>query len=230
MKVTVEEIARMAGVSKATVSHVLNDSPTGVGAKTRKHVQQIAEKMGYTTNNPVNYKFFRSKSLALLIPDITNPYFADIVKAAETCAKEYDYMVILANTDFVPEIEAGYISKLVAKRVDGIILISSGTHCSKEHFHPQKYGIPMVMLDRRLSGLDDYPSVCSDNVYASLKACEVLIRKGARTIVFCAGNEGISTSVERLEGYKAALSQYGFPFDSAYVRYGQYTVQGGIMP
>ena len=227
MKVTAEEIARTAGVSKTTVSRVLNDSPSGVGAETRKRVQQIIEKMGYANNHSTDYKYIRSKSIALLIPDVTNPYFADIVKAVEMRAKEDDYMVILTNTDFVPEMETEYISKLVAKRVDGFILVSSGLHSYKEHFKPQKYGIPMVLLDRRLSGLDDYVSVCSDNVYASYKACEALIRKGAQSIVFCAGDEGISTTDERLEGYKKALTQYGLAFRERFVKYGQYTVEGG---
>lgn len=227
MKATVEEIARLAGVSKATVSRVLNDSPSGVGAETRKRVQQIIEKMGYTNNHSTDYKYIRSKTIALLIPDVTNPYFADIVKAVEMRAKEDDYMVVLANTDFVPKIELEYISKLIAKRVDGFILVSSCSCSFKEHFKPRKYGIPMIMLDRRISGLDDYPSVCSDNVYASYKACEMLIRKGAHSIVFCAGNEGISTSEERLEGYKEALNQHGIPFWEDYVKYGHYTVEGG---
>ncbi len=227
MKATVEEIARMAGVSKATVSRVLNDSPSGVGKETRERVQQIIDKMGYANNHSTDYKYIRSKSIALLIPDVTNPYFADIVKSVEMRAKEDDYMVILTNTDFVPEVEVEYISKLVAKRVDGFILVSSGTHSYKEHFKPKKYDIPMVMLDRRISGLEDYPSVCSDNVYASYKACQILLQKGANTIVFCAGNEGISTSEERLEGYKEALNQHGIPFRDDYVKYGHYTVEGG---
>lgn len=227
MKVTVEEIARTAGVSKTTVSRVLNESPSGVGMETRKRVQQVIEKMGYINNHSTDYKYVRSKSIALLIPDVTNPYFADIVKAVEMRAKEDDYMVILTNTDFVPEVETEYISKLVAKRVDGFILVSSGLHSYREHFKPQKYGIPMVLLDRKLSGLDDYASVCSDNVYASYRACEVLLRKGAHSIVFCAGDEGISTTEERLEGYREALNQYGLPFRESHVTYSQYTVEGG---
>ena len=77
MKVTVEEIARTAGVSKTTVSRVLNDSPSGVGAETRKRVQQIIEKMGYANNHSTDYKYIRSKSIALLIPDVTNPYSSE---------------------------------------------------------------------------------------------------------------------------------------------------------
>ena len=227
MKITVEEIARIAGVSKATVSRVLNDSPSGVGPETRRRVQDLIESMGYTNEHTIEPKHIRSKTIALLIPDVTNPYFADIVKAVEMRAKQDDYMVILVNTDFVPEMEREYISKLVAKRVNGFILVSSSSHSYKEYFKPQKYGIPMVLLDRRIDGLEEYPSVCSDNVYASYSACDVLIRKGARSIVFCAGNEGISTSEERMEGYKEALLKHGLPFSDAHIKYGQYTVEGG---
>ncbi|MDO4488092.1 MAG: LacI family DNA-binding transcriptional regulator [Eubacteriales bacterium] len=227
MKVTLEEIARNAGVSKATVSRVLNDNPNGVGAETRKRVKQVMEKMGYANTMAEDCKFVRSKSIVLMIPDVTNPYFASIVKSVETRAMQDDYMVILSNTDFMPEKEAEYITKLVAKRVDGIILISSGTHCSKEHFRPQKYGIPMVMLDRKLADLENYPSVCANNMFASYSACEMLIKKGAKRVVFISGNENISTSVERYEGYRNALEKYGLPFESRYVKYGQYTVEGG---
>ncbi|MEG0914091.1 MAG: LacI family DNA-binding transcriptional regulator, partial [Oscillospiraceae bacterium] len=228
MKVTVEEIAKIAGVSKATVSRVLNNSANGVSEQTRAHVQEIINKMNYSLDKyKSNNKSMRSRSIALVIPDITNPFFADIAKAVENKAKEEDYIVILSNTDFSETNELKCISNLVSKKVDGIILIPSGKVVQKEHFYPGKYNIPMVLLDRKLEGLDNCPGIYSDNEYASFKACEMMLKSGSNRIVFISGPLGVSTSTERLEGYRLALMQYEIEYDVHLVKYGNYTVESG---
>lgn len=224
MRVTVDEIAKIAGVSKATVSRVLNNSPTGVGEQTREKVQRIIDEMNYSPDRTGVH--MRSRSLALIVPDITNPFFADIARSVTNRAIQENYVVILMNTDFSEEKELEYITNLIAKKVDGIILIPSGRESKKEHFAPRKYGIPLVLLDRKLDGLNGC-SICSDNEYAAFRSCEKLIQNGSRSIAFVSGPLRISTAVERLEGYKLALKQYGLVFDSSKVRIGDYTVESG---
>ena len=129
VRVTVEEIAKIAGVSKATVSRVLNHSDTGVSTQTREKVQRIIDEMHYSPDH-IGIQM-QSKSIGLVVPDITNPFFADIARAVANRAICDNYVVILMNTDFSEEKELEYISTLIAKKVDGIILIPSGSEAGR---------------------------------------------------------------------------------------------------
>lgn len=225
MKVTVEEIAKIAGVSKATVSRVLNNVSEGVGLETRMRVQSVIDKMNYSVDR-WNMGTMKSRMIALVLPDITNPFFADIAKAVEARAKQAGYITILANTDFSEENESQYLVSLVSKKIDGIILVPSGIRTRPEHMMSRKYGIPMITLDRELAG-NNWSGVYSDNEYASFRSCEILIQHGSDRIVFLSGPLGVSTSTERFEGYKLAHKQYGNGFDPNLVKYGDYTVESG---
>lgn len=228
MKITMDEIARLAGVSKATVSRVLNNSTDGVGAETRQRVQKIANELHYSINcdNRKNGSS-HAKYLALILPDITNPFFADLAKAVEVSARQNGYSLIITNTDFSEESEATQIRELVIKKLDGIILVPSGVKARPEHFLPEKWGIPLVLLDRKLEGNCGYPGVYSNNEYASVISCEYLINNGSKDIVFISGPLNVSTSIERFEGYKAVLQQYNIPFRTERYKHGNYTVESG---
>ena len=228
MRITMDEIAKLAGVSKATVSRVLNDSECGVGEQTRVRVKKIAEELGYSveqTEKKKNVSFTRY--IALILPDITNPFFADLAKSVEDSLRRKGYSLVLANTDFSEDNEAAQIRELMVKRLEGILLVPSGIRAREEHDLPRRYQIPMVLLDRKLEGISDIPGVYSNNEYASVISCEHLIRKGARDIVFISGPLNVSTSIERFEGYKAVLAQHSIPFRSEMCRHGSYTVESG---
>lgn len=228
MRITMDEIAKLAGVSKATVSRVLNDSECGVGEQTRVWVKKIAEELGYSveqTEKKKNVSFTRY--IALILPDITNPFFADLAKSVENSLRRKGYSLVLANTDFSEDNEAAQIRELMVKRLEGILLVPSGIRAREEHDLPRRYQIPMVLLDRKLEGISDIPGVYSNNEYASVISCEHLIRKGARDIVFISGPLNVSTSIERFEGYKAVLAQHSIPFRPEMCRHGSYTVESG---
>ncbi len=228
MKVTLEEIARIAGVSKATVSRVVNNVPEGVGPETRARVLEVIQRMHYSIDHTnESARAMQSCSIALVIPDVVNPFFADIAKAVETKAREYGYITILANTDFSADNEAEYLKNLVAKKVDGIILVSSCVHYREEHLLPQKYGIPLVLLDRNLEGNSSWPGVYFDNELASFRCCEMLIKGHSDHIAFLSGPPGVSTSTERMAGYRMALRQYHCNFNPDLIKYGDYTVESG---
>lgn len=223
-----EEIAKIAGVSKATVSRVLNNVVEGVGAETRIRVQNVIDEMNYSVDcSGAMSKRMKSRTIALVLPDITNPFFSDIAKSVEVQAKQNGYLTIFTNTDFSEENEVKYLASLVAKKIDGIILVPSGACARKEHMLPQSYGIPMITLDRQLTGGPSWLGVYSDNEYASFRACETLIQHGSHRIAYLSGPLGVSTSTERLEGYKLALKQYGEDFNASLVKYGDYTVESG---
>ena len=228
MRITMDEIAKLAGVSKATVSRVLNDSECGVGEQTRVRVKKIAEELGYSveqTEKKKNVSFTRY--IALILPDITTPFFADLAKSVEQSLRRKGYSLVLANTDFSEDNEAAQIRELMVKRLEGILLVPSGIRAREEHDLPRRYQIPMVLMDRKLEGISDIPGVYSNNEYASVISCEHLIRKGARDIVFISGPLNVSTSIERFEGYKAVLAQHSIPFRPEMCRHGSYTVESG---
>ena len=228
MRITMDEIAKLAGVSKATVSRVLNDSECGVGEQTRVRVKKIAEELGYSveqTEKKKNVSFTRY--IALILPDITNPFFADLAKSVEDSLRRKGYSLVLANTDFSEDNEAAQIRELMVKHLEGILLVPSGIRAREEHDLPRRYQIPMVLMDRKLEGISDIPGVYSNNEYASVISCEHLIRKGARDIVFISGPLNVSTSIERFEGYKAVLAQHSIPFRPEMCRHGSYTVESG---
>lgn len=228
MRITMDEIAKLAGVSKATVSRVLNESECGVGEQTRVRVKKIAEELGYSveqTEKKKNVSFTRY--IALILPDITNPFFADLAKSVEQSLRRKGYSLVLANTDFSEDNEVAQIRELMVKRLEGILLVPSGIRAREEHNLPRRYQIPMVLMDRKLEGISDIPGVYSNNEYASVISCEHLIRKGARDIVFISGPLNVSTSIERFEGYKAVLAQHSIPFRPEMCRHGSYTVESG---
>ena len=228
MRITMDEIAKLAGVSKATVSRVLNDSECGVGEQTRVRVKKIAEELGYSveqTEKKKNVSFTRY--IALILPDITNPFFADLAKSVEQSLRRKCYSLVLANTDLSEDNEAAQIRELMVKHLEGILLVPSGIRAREEHDLPRRYQIPMVLLDRKLEGISDILGVYSNNEYASVISCEHLIRKGARDIVFISGPLNVSTSIERFEGYKAVLAQHSIPFRPEMCRHGSYTVESG---
>ena len=227
MRITMNEIAKLAGVSKATVSRVLNDSECGVGEQTRVRVKKIAEELGYSVEQTEKKNVSFARYIALILPDITNPFFADLAKSVEDSLRRKGYSLVLANTDFSEDNEAAQIRELMVKRLEGILLVPSGIRAREEHDLPRRYQIPMVLMDRKLEGISDIPGVYSNNEYASVISCEHLIRKGARDIVFISGPLNVSTSIERFEGYKAVLAQHSIPFRPEMCRHGSYTVESG---
>ncbi len=227
MKVTMEYIAAIAGVSKSTVSRVVNGNTKGVGEATRKRVENLIEQFQYHPNllsrGPMEYK---TKSIGLLIPDITNPFFSELIRSVETYASENGYTIILGNTDFSLEKEHVYISTFIAKKVDGIILVSASDNFGKDH-HINDTKLPFVLLDRKVDGIKYGAAVYVDNEYAVFQATEFLINHGNKNIAFISGPKNISTSIERIQGYKTALMHYKLPFFDKLVHYGDYTFNSG---
>ncbi len=228
LRITVEDIARLAGVSKATVSRVINGNPTGVGEKTRERVQKIVDELNYQTNPfAKNYTPSHSKTIGLIIPDVTNPFFSELVKAIENFSSDNGYVVIFGNTNSSPEKESRYLSTFIAKKVDGIILTSSAKECLDSHHLLEKYRIPCILLDRTLPGMQYTAGVFADNQLATYRSCEMMLSHGAQKVVFLSGPMDISTAKERIEGYRAALEKYGIPFDESLIKYGTYSVESG---
>ena len=228
MKVTMEYIARMANVSKATVSRVINNKTDGVGEATRTHVLEILEQFNYKVpyDHPCEQRG-KSKTIGVIIPDITNPFFSELVKVIDEYASSLGYILLLCNTNSSAIKEDKCITALTAQKVDGVILVSTVGDQVKGCELLKKYNIPYVLLDRKTKNALENASVYLDNEYAMFKATDYLIKNGNKNIAIFLGPSYLSASEERLEGYKNALENHNIEYDKKLVIWGDFTYQSG---
>ena len=228
MKVTLDDIARMANVSKATVSRVLNQSDKGVGEETRKRVQQVIDELEYRPSLLARgISISKTKTIGVIIPDITNPFFSEISQKIAAYAAKRKYTVLFCTTDDSAEKEEQCISVMITKHVDGVILASVMPDQTQTHFRFQKYGIPCVFIDRKIPQMEQSGGVYVDNEYAFFMATEYLIRNQNRRIAFLSGPILVSTSKERIEGYRYALKAHGIPIDPQLMIVGDHSIETG---
>ena len=199
-------MARYAGVSVATVGRVVGGYGS-VSGKTRDKVLKAINVLGYSPNVVAQgLRSRKTKTIAVLIGSISNSFFANMVNAIENEADEYGYNVIICNTNENPELELKQIVNLQARMIDGLILSSAwpiGT-LTKEKAEIYHCGVPIVMVDRRVEGLD-FEVIESENFAASYKTTNYLLTLGHRKIGIL-GTGNYSTINDRIAGYKQALT------------------------
>lgn len=226
-KYSIAEIARICGVSKATVSRVINNNPNGVGEETRKRVQEVIEELNYRPNAMArSVAVSRSMMIGVVVPDVSNFFYPKIIRGISDYLEKKDYSVIVCNSDYDPEKEAKHLMAFVDRRVDGVILCSG---YSNKAFLEQyrKYNVPLVLLGRTFDSSVSDASITGDNVKGAKKAASYLIRGGNKRIVYVEGKTEISGSKQRLAGYKEALEEHGIPFDEELLLSGDYSIEFG---
>lgn len=205
--VTIKDIAKMAGVSPSTVSRALNDSPL-ISLATRKYVQRLAAELGYERNELARGLVTgTSGALGLIVPDITNPFFAEIAKGVSDVAHAHGYGVLLCTTEEDLDKETRYIRFLRRKRVDGLIL------CAVTVDDPNlsellRHSIPFVLVSRLVRGFD-VPFVVGDDKMGTRLALEHLIQLGHRRIAFIGGPPNVQSSQDRMEEFRKVLKEHG---------------------
>jgi LacI family transcriptional regulator len=204
---TIHEVARLADVSPATVSRVLNDDPR-VGTTYRERVQTAVEQLSYQPNRLArNLRRQRSGAIAVVVPDITNVHFSETIRTIEAEAYHAGHHVLVCATDENPDKQASYLDVLLQERVLGVIISPS------DPFGPQiarliDQGIPVVALDREVHD-PRADAVVADNVAATRDATNLLIDAGHRDIALISGRREVETGAERLQGYEAAMVAAG---------------------
>lgn len=219
-RTTARDVARAAGVSQATVSRVLNRRP-GVSQETRERVLRAVSRLGYLPNEAARTLVARkSRTLGLIIADITNPFYAETAKVVAATAQDMGYSVILCNTDNDPRLEEEYLQVLMSRQVDGILFgsVRMGDESVRRLIDS---GFPVVMYNRYL-GPDVGNYVVIDNVKAAYEATRYLISLGHREIAFLAGPEAFSTAYERKQGFLHALRDEGLTLRPQWVCAGMY--------
>jgi len=221
------DIAKQAGVCKATVSRTLNN-PDRVSAKTREKVMKVVQSMGYTPNRlAAGLRQGRSRNIAIMLPDITNPYFSPIVRAIEKIALARGYSVILNDTQDDPNLERSFAAMVHTRQVDGIITNSQRVPFDID---PQKAvfdQLPPLVNASEFADIDGIPKVGVDNTAIGALATQHLLDLGHTRIAAIAGPSTIPSSREREEGYRAMLEKAGIEYDPKLVVYGDYSSRSG---
>ena len=214
MPSTLKDIAEKTGVSISTVSRVLHDKSKKykISDETAAKVMLAAKDLGYRVNALARgLRQQKTREIGIIIPDISNPFFSDIVKCLASELRKKGYNFILYDSDEDIAIERTGVKSLLEKRVDGLIIASVGQDFS----HIQKIrdaDIPVVMVDRCSDDLY-IDSVSVDNVKGSLLAVNYLINEGHTRIAFIKGLPGTYANETRLNGYKQALQAAGISID-----------------
>ncbi len=216
---TARDVARRAGVSISTVSHVTNGTRV-VSDTLRERVQEAMQELGYEPNAVArSLKTRRSHTVALIAPDIGNPFFTSVVRGVEDVIEARGFTLILADTDEDPVREQAYLRLLGARHVDGLILAPAGDAYPYLD-HLMRTSTALVFLDRFVPG-PPVPAVLLDNEQAARMAVEHLVAVGHRRIGVIAGRAGISTTSERLAGYRLGLEAAGIDYDPRLVADGR---------
>lgn len=225
---TVEDVAREAGVSTATVSRVFNHS-TKVSQETTQKVKSAAEELGYSPSRVarrLRIKNNQSLVIGLIIPDLQNPFFSEIARGVEDVAYSNNNAVMICNSDENPRKERFYIETLIAEQVSGFIVAQ--TTENREYIQSlADREIPIVGVDRELER-QQLDTVVIDNEMGARLAVKRLIELGHRRIGIINSLPNLSTTVQRFKGYKKALKEAGIRLDASLVTYGDSYESGGI--
>ena len=217
---TLKDVAREADVSVSTVSRALNDSDK-VHPDTKAHVKAVAEELGYMPSRVarrLRLEGGKASLLGLVIPDIQNPFFADVTRGVEDVAQEHGYALILSNSDEDADKQRLALEILQTEDVDGVIVPPVGTDDPAIR-QLLDSGIAVVCVDRRLPNAR-VDTILSDNRQGAHEAVSHLIALGHERIGFIGGIPHISTLTERRAGYEQALRAHGLPVDPALIREG----------
>jgi LacI family transcriptional regulator len=221
---TMADVARSAGVSVATVSHVLNGTRP-VLPHTRQAVLDAVEELGYTPNTLArSLVTARTRSIGLAVSAISNPYFTEILQGVESAALQAGYSLLIADPHDDPEHERKVVQLLHERRVDGMIVAPSPdprgllAYLGRHH-------VPAVFLDRLVDtpgavGGPRFDQVCADSAEPASRLVTHLAGLGHRRIGLVAGLPGLSTTTERIMGYRSGLAFAGLPYDERLLVHG----------
>ncbi|PZT69766.1 LacI family transcriptional regulator [Streptomyces sp. SW4] len=227
---TMADVARSAGVSVATVSHVLNGTRP-VLPHTRQAVLEAVEELGYTPNTLArSLVTARTRSIGLAVSAISNPYFTEILQGVEAAALEHGYGLLIADPHDDPGHERKVVQLLHERRVDGMIVAPSANPRDLLAYLG-RHRVPTVLLDRVVDAPEDgaarFDQVCADSAEPTTRLVTHLAGLGHRRIGLVAGRPGLSTTRERITGYRHGLAAAGLPYDERLLAHGDSEAAGG---
>ena len=221
MAATIKDVARTAGVSTATVSAVINESAY-VSPGLRARVLEAVRDLGYAPSQAARrLRTGVSELIAIVVADLSNPFYARVVCAAEAAVAAWGFALVVFNSDEKPEAEKRIISRVRALSCEGLILVPVGGAISALGRDADSWRIPTVLLGRTLEG-DGLDAVTIDNFAASYHATSYLIDLGHKRIGAITGPRHLSTGLARIEGMQSAMSAKGLTVEPRFVRSGDF--------
>jgi LacI family transcriptional regulator len=221
----IKDVARVAGVSTATVSHTINNTRF-VSTPTRQVVTAAMKELGYYPNLVArSLRNQKSRTIGLLIPDISNFYYTSVAQGVEVTLRKHGYNVILSNSHERTKVEAETIAAYNSLLLAGLIMIPAlGDH---GYLHKALSGTyPVVFVDRKPTGFEG-DCVLLDNANATYEATKLFVTAGHRRIGLVTGDRLLSTTKNRIQGYKRALREAKVAVDECLIKAGEFSYQSG---
>lgn len=221
---TIKDVAKRAGVSPSTVSRVLNGTDAEhMRPETKARILQAMEELDYTPVKAArSLRRQRTQVIAVLLPDISNPFFSLLARGVESVAFEEGYSTLICDSNHSVEKESRYLDILLAEGVEGIVFTPVGKPDMERIERLLRRGVRIVVADRRVEGL---PTVEADNHGGSRELTEYVLGLGYRRIAYIAGPEEVSTAQDRLLGFQEAMAAAGV--EPVLVRHGDFTYESG---
>ena len=218
MKVTISDVARLAGVSTATVSHTINSTPY-VSEETKEKVFKAIAELGYTPDASArSFRTGKKKTVGFIVPDISNKFFGTMIESVENYLSAHGYHLIIANTKENMEREEKNIRLLSAGLVDGLLIASTMDDFARlDNLIPA--GFPVVLVDRTFEA-KKYSSICVSNFQPIYRSICRLAGKGAKRVGIIGGLPRLSSTEERISAYRQAVADCGLAQEEALIRYG----------
>jgi len=221
---TIRDIARLAGVSVATVSGVLNNKPT-VRPVLVERVKKAMEALDYHPDTLArSLRVRRTFTVGMVIADVTNPFFTDVIRGVEQEAQISGYSVILCDTNEDPSLERHYLGVLFSRRVDGVLLVPTKDVPAQDSLLQKSF--PIVLLDRVPMGFQG-AAVTTDNFGAAYAGTRHLIELGHQRIAIITGKLSLSNGLDRLEGFRKALQEEHLVLPDQYLQQGDFQLESG---
>jgi LacI family transcriptional regulator len=224
--ITIKDIAKALGLSTSTVSRALRGSYE-ISAETKKLVLEYAEKLNYRPNPiALSLKEKRSRSIGIVVCEIANNFFSQVINGIESVAYKKGYYVIISQSHESYEREVANTQYLASRSVDGLLVSLSAETTDLSHLNKlHDKGFPIVFFDRITEEMQTH-KVIANNFHGAYQATEHLIKSGFKRIAHLTVASHLSITKERLAGYKAALADHSLPFDETLVKYCKY---GGLI-
>ena len=217
--ITIKDIAKALGLSTSTVSRALNGSYE-IGTETKKLVLEYAEKVNYRPNPiALSLKEQKSHSIGVVVCEVANNYFSQAINGIESIAYNRGYHVIITQTHESFDRESVNVEHLLSRHVDGLLVsLSAETIDLTQYKYLREKGFPIVFFDRIAEEIDTH-KVIVDNFKGTFEATELLVKTGFTKIAHLTNSANLVISRERLNGFKAALDQYGIQLNPEYIKH-----------
>ena len=225
MPVTLEEIAKVSGFSVPTVSRALTNSKYPINPATRQRIVEVAQTLGYKPNLAArSLRTEQTSTIGVVVDDISSPFVPPIVRGIQDYLKDFNYVTLIINSDWDPQVEQDAIDTLISRPVDGIIFVEySHLALSEALLRSNK---PFVFAHRLFSSAVKN-SVVPDDFYGATVAVQHLIGLGHRRIAYINGPEGWHSAQRRLAGYNDTMAAHQFASDPSYVQPGDWEYESG---